>query len=341
MIRVTTNGTLHNYRSHLMRSANNQQKAFTSVLTQRQFNSYAEDPAAATQAFRMRSARASAGQQIYNNKAVTGKFSTAWSIIDGIKNDIADEMGKIPALEGSSDTNLSVLKELGQVLKAGAKSIVQDMNGKYGDNFIFGGADTLNVPFKLENGVLTYRGKNVNEIGQPNGPTYDEVNDQLNVDLGLGFKEVNGQLVSSSAYDSALNGLDFLGYGKDQEGLPNNIVSVMWELGEAFEGYDLETNTWKNPGGREQAQKLVGKLEEASDAMIRAHTELSSETTYLKTNMTRLEETSDNLNTQITGLEDIDPAEAIMSLVWAQQCYNAALKVGTNIISQSLLDYMN
>ncbi len=133
MIRVTTNGTLHNYRSHLMRSANNQQKAFTSVLTQRQFNSYAEDPAAATQAFRMRSARASAGQQIYNNKAVTGKFSTAWSIIDGIKNDIADEMGKIPALEGSSDTNLSVLKELGQVLKAGAKSIVQDMNGKYGE----------------------------------------------------------------------------------------------------------------------------------------------------------------------------------------------------------------
>ncbi len=275
------------------------------------------------------------------------------------------------------------------MLKAGAKSIVQDMNGKYGDNFIFGGADTLNVPFKLDaNGVLTYRGKNVNEIGQPNGPTYAEVNDQLNVDLGLGFKEVNGQLVSSSAYDSALNGLDFLGYGKDQEGLPNNIVSVMWELGEAFEGYDLETNTWKNPGGREHAldflgygkdqeglpnnivsvmwelgeafegydletntwknpggrehaQKLVGKLEEASDAMIRAHTELSSETTYLKTNLTRLEETSDNLNTQITGLEDIDPAEAIMSLVWAQQCYNAALKVGTNIISQSLLDYMN
>ena len=339
MIRVTTNGTLHNYRSHLMRSANNQQKAFTSVLTQRQFNSYAEDPAAATQAFRMRSARAAAGQQIYNNKAVTGKFSTAWSIIDGIKNDIADEMGKIPALGGSSDTNLSVLKELGQVLKAGAKSIVQDMNGKYGDNFIFGGADTLNVPFKLEaDGTLTYRGKKVDEL---TADEYKKLDDQLNVDLGLGFKEVNGQLVSSSAYDSALNGLDFLGYGKDQEGLPNNIVSVMWELGEAFESYDLETNTWKNPGGREQAQKLVSKLEEASDAMIRAHTELSSETTYLKTNMTRLEETSDNLNDQITGLEDIDSAEAIMSLVWAQQCYNAALKVGTNIISQSLLDYMN
>ena len=340
MIRVTTNGTLHNYRSHLMRASNNQQKAFTSVLPQRQFNTYAEDPAAATQAFRMRSARATAGQQIYNNKAVTGKFSTAWSIIDGVKNDIANEMGKIPALEGGNDTNLSVLKELGQVLKAGAKSIVQDMNGKYGDNFIFGGADTLNVPFELkDDGTLLYRGQNVDDMTLDD---YKKLNDQLNVDLGLGFKEDgNGQLVSSSAYDSALNGLDFLGYGKDQEGLPNNIVSVMWELGEAFESYDLETNTWNNPGGREHAQKLVGKLEEASDAMTGAHTELSSEVTYLKTNLTRLEETSDNLNIQITGLEDIDPAEAIMSLVWAQQCYNAALKVGTNIISQSLLDYMN
>ena len=151
------------------------------------------------------------------------------------------------------------------MLKAGAKSIVQDMNGKYGDNFIFGGADTLNVPFKLEaDGTLTYRGKKVDEL---TADEYKKLDDQLNVDLGLGFKEVNGQLVSSSAYDSALNGLDFLGYGKDQEGLPNNIVSVMWELGEAFESYDLETNTWKNPGGREQAQKLVSKLEEASDAI--------------------------------------------------------------------------
>lgn len=33
-------------------------------------------------------------------------------------------------------------------------------------------------------------------------------------------------------------------------------------------------------------------------------------------------------------------ADAILELVWAQTCYNAALQVGTNVIPQSLMDYM-
>ena len=51
MIRVTTNGTLRGYRSSLMRSTNNLNAARDKVLTQRNFNSFAEDPTAATQAF--------------------------------------------------------------------------------------------------------------------------------------------------------------------------------------------------------------------------------------------------------------------------------------------------
>lgn len=41
-----------------------------------------------------------------------------------------------------------------------------------------------------------------------------------------------------------------------------------------------------------------------------------------------------------SNLEDIDPADAILELVWAKTCYNAALQVGTNVIPQSLMDYM-
>lgn len=46
------------------------------------------------------------------------------------------------------------------------------------------------------------------------------------------------------------------------------------------------------------------------------------------------------LNVERSNLEDIDPADAILELVWAQTCYNAALQVGTNVIPQSLMDYM-
>lgn len=175
----------------------------------------------------------------------------------------------------------------------------------------------------------------------PNANTYEKIDDKLYVDVGLGFQEGNNGIISSSAYDSALNGLDFLGYGTDGEGLPNNVVSIMKELGGMFQRYDTKNNTWGNGDSAEKAQKLMNKLEQASDRLNKAHVELDAKTTFLKTNQERLTATGDNLNEQVVNVEDVDPAQAIMELVWAQQAYNAALKVGTNIIPQSLLDYMN
>lgn len=340
MIRVTTNGMLRNYKSSLMNSTKHLNDAFTTVLTGRKFNAYAEDPAAATQAFRLRRSLSSTAKQMDNNDAVVKKFSTAWDIIGDIKNDIVEEMGRIPALEGSSETNLSVLPELGKVLISGAESIVQDMNAQYGDNFIFGGADTLNVPFTWsKDGKLLYRGMAVDEIKQED---YDDLDDSLYVDIGLGFQEntVSGELISSSAYDSALNGLDFLGYGTDDDGLPYNVVSIMKRLGEIFQGYDLDSGTW-TVGSQEEAEALVGKLEDASDNMIEEWTKLDADTTYLNTNLNRLNTTKYNLNEQIVNVEDVDLADAIMELVWAQQSYNAALQAGTSIIPQTLMDYLN
>lgn len=345
MIRITTNGTLYNYKSQLMNSTNKLNDAYNTVLTGRKFNSYDADPAAATQAFRLRSSLATADKQSTNNDTVIKKFSTAWDIIGDVLDDLAIDMGKVPALEGSNDTNLSVLPELGKVLKSGAEAIVQDMNAKYGDNFIFGGAETLEVPFELKDGKLYYRGQDVDKMipqdtTGANKNTYENIDDSLYVDIGLGFQEADGELISSSAYDSALNGLDFLGYGTDEQGHPNNIISIMNRMGEIFEGYDLETDTF-TVGTREEAQELMAKLEDATDNLNEQYTKLDADTKYLKTNYDRLTTTKDNLNDQIVNIEDVDQAQAIMDLVWAQQAYNAALKIGTNIIPQSLLDYMN
>lgn len=338
MIRITTNGTLRSYKSQLMNSTKNLNDRYNTVLTGRRFNAYSEDPVSATQAFRLRSSLATNAKQTSNNDTVVKKFSTAWDIIGDVHEDLVVKMGKVPALSGSNGTNLSVLPELGQVLSAGADAIVQDMNAKYGDNFIFGGADTLEVPFEFnDKGELLYRGQKVDAMDKA---AYEKIDDKLYVDVGLGFQESQNGIISSSAYDSALNGLDFLGYGKDGEGKPENVVSIMKELGAMFQSYDSKTNTW-GKGSAEEAQKLMNKLEQASDRLNKAHVELDAKTTFLKTNQERLTATGDNLNEQVVNVEDVDPAQAIMELVWAQQAYNAALKVGTNIIPQSLLDYMN
>ena len=48
-----------------------------------------------------------------------------------------------------------------------------------------------------------------------------------------------------------------------------------------------------------------------------------------------------NLQERYAALEDVDMADALTSFVWAQYCYNAALKVGNNVLSESLMDYLN
>ena len=63
MIRATTGGVLKSYRASLMNSFISMNKAQTTMLTQRNFNSYAEDPAAAAKTFKLRKARRTAESQ--------------------------------------------------------------------------------------------------------------------------------------------------------------------------------------------------------------------------------------------------------------------------------------
>ena len=71
------------------------------------------------------------------------------------------------------------------------------------------------------------------------------------------------------------------------------------------------------------------------------HTQLSADAKYLKTNLEQLKLNKSELDSQIVDTEDMDMAEAITNMNWAQYCYNAALRIGTNLLSQSLIDYMN
>ena len=108
MTRITTNGMLFNYRYNLMTTTNQLNKAMTQVMTQRSFSTYAENPAGATRAFKIHSSLNATRAQYDNNKTVTSKFETAWSIMDGVINDLAHELGKVPAMEGLNGTNLDL-----------------------------------------------------------------------------------------------------------------------------------------------------------------------------------------------------------------------------------------
>ena len=374
MMRVTTNGTLRMYKSNLMQTTGSLNSAMTKLMTQRNFNSYASSPAAATRAFKIHSSLNATRVQASNNETVKNKFDTAYQVLDIVGSDIADSMAKIPALEGLNGPNETNVNELGKVLRSGAEAIVQSMNSQYDSKFLFGGADTENPPFAIQKDEvtgkshITFRGvriddpdtlddeyldpttkkpipKDPNDLNKGNYTNKDML-DKWNaetqfVDIGLGFKlDKNGDVVDSTAFDSALSGIDFIGYGMDKENYPNNMASLMLRMAEIFEGYDTEANEWANPGDYEETEKLLNKMNDSRDHIIQKWSALSAESTFLNTNATQLETTFASLNTERSTIEDIDMVDTITELSWAQVCYSAALQVGTSVIPQSLMDYL-
>ena len=372
MMRITTRSTLRTYQSGLYKNTNRLYSSMSKLMSGRNFDSYAADPAGATRAFKIHSSLNATRAQSANNETVINKFQTAWSIEQEI-SDAVKELGQEPILSGLNDTDFTVRDSYAQVLRAGADSIVQSLNGKYDDAFIFNGAETGEPPFAIVEDAdgkqfLTFRGLKVNipdngekyvgtdgmyltEDGTPtdieaDGITNAQVLDKLEgmagenlwVDIGIGFQLEDGKVVESTAYDSALSGLDYLGYGQDADGDPKDVVSIMLEIADLFDEAVEDPSSWS--ANQETASRLARKFTDAQEHLATENTALDAEANYLETNQQRLTDTFDNLDMERGSIEDIDRVAAIEELVWNQTCYNAALQVGANVIPQSLMDYM-
>ncbi len=441
MIRATTGGVLKSYRRNLMNSFIARNKAQDTVLTQRNFNSYAEDPTSAARAFKLRKARMTVQSQYSVCTDTHKKFQTGWSSLEGISKLIDTETAE--PMKTLTGTTLSMLndptgdarEQLTKVLDQISQTIVQNLNQKYGENFIFSGADGHNVPFEIKDDKLYYRGVpvdaavpnvvmdggapmgidpatglvdangttyvkdpasslvkrstfdamdpadqpkilkqnanpgdpqrfNENGVPDPNGEYYlnlDQaetmtkeeyetavsdaeklkylMNEKQFVDIGLGFQEnENGQLIESSAYNAALNGLTFIGYGLDADGDPKNIYSLVQKMKE-ISSRVKDGENWTDED-YDEFDGLVKKLERASSECKTEFTNMSAGTQKLENNVELLEDNFYNLQEQYADIEDVDMADAITSFVWAQYCYNAALKVGNSVLSESLMDYL-
>ena len=520
MIRATTGGVMRTYRYNLMNSFINMNKSMNTILSQRTFNSFAEDPAAAAKAFRLRKSRMTLESQYSICTDAHKKYETAVACLQSIDDVLCTKEGEygyyMKTLTGTTLTDLNdptgdAREQLAKVLDQMSQGIIQTMNQKYGDNFIFAGADGHNVPFEIRDNKLYYRGVPV-DVGYPklmtdqnsdpplplivnkNGQvirkggepaddefylkpgnltaitkeeyealyknvvpevemkdglpreygydennnlvedvpgggylrkvvgqdendqpiyeliTVDEYYDALNrennpppllqqsdgtttttyeqvltnedgttttiyyivdgdpqvispadykqneldiaklqylaqetefVDIGYGFQEdpVTGKLIESSAFNAALNGINFLGYGVDEDGDPKNLYSLVQRMREVSQSVKSGTD-WSEETYNEFF-RLVQKFEDGISNYQTEFANLDASTTKLISQTKLLEENRDNVWEQYSNLEDVDAAEAITAFLWAQYSYNSALRVGNSVLSQSLMDYLS
>lgn len=520
--RITTNMMMNTYRFNLMNNTNKLSDARDKVLTGRNFNSYAEDPASAAQAFRLRREWWQTNNQMNNTDTAYNKFHTGWVNLAGIIDKLDNVNTKVASIRGNSGTAGESRTALAQVLRESSESLIQSMNSKLGEQFIFAGNDGLKAPFtwNADHTVLYYRGVNVNaggvkaplyepagwdkleemragaikddkwtsemqewydyythatdkkpveadnpepgwlkpgdpdsiirddaadvtdlnekeqawldyynhkleeppvadypgwvqtttdgkidpkgvdEYGRPlnmpdkSGDPLEQAwinyfNDQsdlnklkkmdteeLNIDMGMGLQEndtLNHQgykLVNGTAFNTALSGVRFIDYGVDEDGDPKNSALLMRELANVFETWgengqkylpekyrDMSSEDLKalmeedkavakeiedfHNESEAKAFRLMDKMKAAQEHLTEEYVSLDASASFLKTNKERLSTQSVYLNEQVLDIEQINLADAITQFSWDQYCYNAALKVGNQLLSQSLIDYMN
>lgn len=484
--RMTTVGTLKNYRYSLNGSNNTMTKAMDMVLTRRLFNSYAEDPALATRCFQIRNSYWKANSQLNVNESLRHKYDVGWSALENMSTDLyalADDTAYTSVIRSLSDPTGPGRTALGQSLEAKAKDLAQIMNGRYGENYVFAGADTLNAPFtweakenpayietpvatnpdhaaafqyvKADNTLTNIEGEAA-LVAKPN-PDYDEeftkahpnptaeeiadprygpylrkdgtggttnpdpnvaaqipkenedydptaafkylksdgtgTNDENEaakvlyyrgvrvdsnepadkekmeyflkgeskyIDVGLGHKEADGDVVSSTVFDSSLQGVYFTGgYGtkngvkveiEDSNGnkktmvvdnIPKNVISIVSEMGQILQRCNKDDGRWASDEDQFRFKALVDEFEDGCSAFRERWTEMDTQSGFLRDNSELLTDTADSLQQQYMELEDADPAAAISDFMFARYCYDAALKVGNSVLSQSLMDYMN
>ena len=348
--RTTTLSSMKTYRYNLQRSGYYMNRAMNTVQTGRIFNSFADDPATAALSFQKRRALLRNSAQRSLNTSIQYKYQQAWKAMDQIESNLDTVSGnatfKELLLKAENGPTASARTALGKSMTALAENMVQTMNGRYGENFLFAGADGLNVPFTwggTDGRDLCYRGVPVSttdpdELAKLDYFSKEEVK---NADIGLGFDINGGKIESSSVFNQALQGVDFLGgYGVDEDGDPKNVIAMIDRMGTILKGCTSDDGKFASDAEEAEFFRLAEKFEGASARVKDKYIELDTKSGFLSSNATILEANQYNLQEQISGLEDVDEALAISDLIFAKYTYDTALKVGNSVLSQSLMDYM-
>lgn len=336
-MRISTNAIIRNYKSNLAASVANLNKSRDHVMTQRSFNSAAENPAAAARASQLH-------RKYYKNLDNLDTLSDVQSRQDGQEDALMQISNAMRTI--SSDYNIQAMSgdkqtpETRQTFAAAIrqfqKSMTLSLNTTYEDTFLFAGADGKNPPFMLsEDGkTLTYRGIDVNAA--PGSQDYKDLDklskETLYVDLGMGLS-LDGidRVVPSSAFNLSLPGIKAIGFGKDADGLSDNVIVLAGQLADALEADNFDSDAYG---------KLMDKFKGLGSNVLNEITNLGVKSEFLTTTKDRLENNDISLQEQMLKVEGMDPAAAITDYMWNQYAYNAALKVGTSILSPSFIDFM-
>lgn len=336
-MRITTNMISGEYKNQMQTTLNQLDYYQKRANDLRKFRKFSEDPVTASKAMRLRRSYTQ-NQDYQNNISTIGEtYAMAEDAAMDVKAILDQAKDELQTMTNEGTFPKSDLAIYAKTLRGLQEDFVGIVNSKLNDNYVYGGNKATEIPFTVsDDGKLLYRGMDVDTT---DAATLEELaSERVYIDIGLGVNvDADGNVDEASVFSDDLNGLSYFGYGVDEDGKSNNIYNMLGEAATAIEKYLAGD---ESAFDTKVAGEYVGKVIDATDKLLVSVGNLGIKTSQLERLEKRLINTQEDLNEQLSNLEYVDAEEAYTDLTWQQYVYDASLKIGSNLLQSSFLDYM-
>ncbi len=310
-MRVTSHSFTESFVTQLNLLSARQARLQQQAATGQRIRAPEDDPNAMQRVLALGTENSSVRQYAKNIATLQERATVAFSALKAVKNN-SDRAGEIATLADgtkSPDELQAYAREISQMIQQAA----QTLNGKYRDQYLFGGTAGDQPPFTVTtdaNGnvtAVTYTGNasaNQNEIDAGSTVAVDVPGEN---NSGTGPRG----LVADSR-----SGADFF----------NHLISLQNHL---LAGDTASIASTDRPGLANDEDNLIYQV--ANNGAVQ---------TRLETAASVAGDRSQSLQSMISKQADADLAETMVQLSQTQTSYQAALQSGALVMRTSLLDYL-
>lgn len=337
-MRITSGIMMRQYNSRLNEVLSNLNDANERVTNRRKYQKASENPSESVKSLQLRREYLANEDYQSNLKEIQSKSDSVESSMMKMSQVAVDASVDLLGIVNGTNSQ-SDRKVVAAELREMQKTLIMDANAKYGDQHLFGGSSTQELPFVLkDDGTVTYRGINVDTTDPTELAKLQKLSDEkIYVDLGFGLTFDTSDasnpntVVASSAFNTATPGIKFLGFGQNADGTSKNLIVNLGKIADELEQTSYsETNI----------QAMSKALDVQKNNVMIGVTQLGSNSMFLDYTLNRLEDNEANLNSKLESTEFVTLEEAISDFKMQDTTYRAVLKMGTDILSVSFMDFM-
>jgi len=240
-----------------------------------------------------------------NIQAATDEMSLAYDTLGSIQDELITIYGLVMEASNATTTPDSA-KAIDAEMKERVNTIIDKLNTKYLDNYIFSGTYINETPFtKDDTGIVSYNGNGVRDGKR------------------------NLTIAENTTFAYNLSGEELFDI---KEGSTNDFFSQMTALSESLN---------KDPINLNEIREKLSIIETSREKVTQMQGKISAYVSKLDTTKSINDDTIVSLTENKVELEEVDVTKAASDLASAQTSLQASYIVGTTVLnSVSLLDYL-